>query len=85
MCAIERESKIAKARLECITDRLLLLLVTILAEALLTLVRCNLMSFTFFTAWHCEVYFISFYSKPPLPGPQDLVPASGWRLLTLIA
>lgn len=42
------------------TDRLLLLLVTVLAEALLTLVRCNFMSFTFFTAWHLLNYLLVF-------------------------
>ena len=64
-----------------ITDRLLLLLVTVLAEALFTLVRCNFMSFTFFTAWHLLKYF-SVYSKPPWPRPQDFDLGSGWRLLT---
>lgn len=43
-----------------ITDRLLLLLVTVFTEALFTLVRRNLMSFTFFTAWHLLNYLLVF-------------------------
>jgi hypothetical protein len=53
---IEWESKIAKARLESDRARLLLLLVTVLPQALFALVGCNFMSFTFFTAGHFGNY-----------------------------
>lgn len=73
MCAIERESKIAKARLECMTNRLLLLLVTVFTEPLLTLVRCNLMSFTFFTAWHLSIFLLVFIQSLLCQSPKILI------------
>ena len=48
--------------------RLLLLLVTILTQALLTLVRCNLMAFTLLTAWHSLIIFR--YPMPLVPWLQ---------------
>jgi hypothetical protein len=35
----------------------LLFLVAVSASSFLALMRCNLMSFSFFTAWHSNVYF----------------------------
>ena len=44
-----------------VDQNLLLLLVTILAQALFTLVGCNLMSFTFFTARHILLLFVLYF------------------------
>ena len=39
-------------------EELLLLLVTVLSQTLFTLVRCNLMAFTFFSTRHNNVVFV---------------------------